>query len=832
MIDPGGHQGAFTRPAEPSDVVTRSEATSARCRVVVSDRGDGSTAVRDGILATLCFVLIAVVLGLPVLRRQAALGPDRMLDFDPLYGSARPLDAPLPTMNDPTPIALDWPRDLAIAHGLRQGRVDLWNPLAACGTPLWAELGGPFFPLKLPFYLFPSRLTYELFLLTRLAFAALGAYLLARRRGLGWIGAIAAGATFELCSPLMYQVRFGVYSNTFVLPWVLFGAEVLARRPGAPAAAGAGILLGLAASAGHAGIAVLVVGAFVVAMLMHVAARRRDPRVARSCLLWGALSLVVGLCLAAPTLLPTAELMTVASSYKDEASGQTLRSEIVSGWRVLLPPLLFLPGFAEGISLLGLLPVVAAMIGILSGGLDAPLLAVGFLGLLVAAPPIGLGWVSDLPVVRLILPFYGLPLVALPLSQAAGRGVEVLTAVPARVLGLAAVAPILLCLALWLVCAPGAGLALAVTLAKTPLPWLIPAVTVLLTAVALAARRSRVAWFVAPAMTILIICERLIANAPQLRQPTSEVLASPPSPPVRFLQDRLADGTGRMIGVPHRVGYPVTPMLFGLADVRGFAALPLRRYADYLRAVDVAAPPARRAPPSDMASSMVVQHVRVPLSPLLDLASARWLAVSRRSETPGSALDDDPALRLALDDGQVLLYENLAAVPRVRIVHRTAAVADENAARERVRGIGALTGHANELDLADMVVIEPDEDGVFPVVEPARAPDREAVWITEQSDPDGMAIVAQVESPGLVVITDTYAPGWYAWVDGTPTPIHPADLMFRAVPVPPGLHRIELRYRPRGFIAGVALFAVAAGWCALVFVLVAAKRRSPGWVSR
>lgn len=62
----------------------------------------------------------------------------------------------------------------------------------------------------------------------------------------------------------------------------------------------------------------------------------------------------------------------------------------------------------------------------------------------------------------------------------------------------------------------------------------------------------------------------------------------------------------------------------------GFSALPLRRYAEYLRAVDVAVPPAVPAPRSDMASSMVVQHVRVARSALLDLAAARWLAVPRR----------------------------------------------------------------------------------------------------------------------------------------------------------------------------------------------------------
>jgi hypothetical protein len=783
-------------------------------------------AIGNAVLATLCFGLTAVALAPPVLRGRAALGPDKMLDFDPLYGSLMPLEAPLPTMDDPTPIALDFPRDLAIAHGLRHGRLELWNPLAACGTPLWAELGGPFFPLKLPFYLLPSRLAYEVFLLSRLAFVGLGAYLLARRRGLGVIGAIAAGAVFELCTPLIDQVRFGVYSNTFVLPWALFGAEVLARRPGARTAIVAGILLGLAASAGHGGIALLIVGAFVTAILTHVVVRRRDPPAARSCLLWGGCSLVVGLCLSAPTLLPTAELMTVATTYKNEASGETLRSGLLSMWRVVLPFRLLLPGFADSISLLGLLPVTAAMVGLVAGGLDAPLLAVGVLGLVVVATPVGLGWLNDLPPIRLILPFYALPLVLLPLTQAAGTGVEVLARASARVLGLAAAAPLLICLALWLVCFPAAGLTLAAALARTPHTWLVPALVVVIGCTAAALRRSPLVRFVAPTLTVAMICERIVAGAPQLRQPTSEVLASPPSAAVRFLQDRLSDGTSRMLGVPHRVGYPMTPMIFGLADLRGFAALPLRRYAEYLRAVDVAAPPAAPSPRSDMASSMVVQHVRVARSALLDLAAARWLVVPRRHPgTPDPLLDGDPDLRLALDDGPVLVYENRAAVPRVRIVHAAVTLADENAAVAWARGIGARDGHARDLGLEDTVMIEADARGDRPALLPPRASAREVVRITEQQNPDRLGIEARLDSPGLVVVADTYAPGWHASVDGTPTSIHPADLMFRAVPVPAGLHHVELRYRPRGFTVGMVLFVAATVACALALVVTPRTER-------
>ena len=145
-----------------------------------------------------------------------------------------------------------------------------------------------------------------------------------------------------------------------------------------------------------------------------------------------------------------------------------------------------------------------------------------------------------------------------------------------------------------------------------------------------------------------------------------------------------------MVGVPHRVGYPVTTMLFGLPDIRGFAALPLRRYVEYLGAVDVMAPPEGAVQPSDIAASMVVHHVRVPRSPLLDVAAVRWVVLPRRGPgPPARLLDDDPDVQLALDHRQVLVYENHAALPRVRIAHTAVPVPDEDAARAWAQQTGA-----------------------------------------------------------------------------------------------------------------------------------------------
>lgn len=154
-------------------------------------------------------------------------------------------------LSDHTPAVLDLPRDLILARHVRQGQLPGWNPLSAAGAPLWAEQGGPFFPLKLPLYLLPSLATHKLFLCLRLIAAGLGAYLLARHRGLGHWPAEPAFATFQLCGALIEAFPFSAGSAECVLPWVILARAHLARRPTRRAARAGGLALGTAALSGQ-----------------------------------------------------------------------------------------------------------------------------------------------------------------------------------------------------------------------------------------------------------------------------------------------------------------------------------------------------------------------------------------------------------------------------------------------------------------------------------------------------------------------------------------------------------------------------------------------------
>jgi uncharacterized membrane protein YfhO len=70
---------------------------------------------------------------------------------------------------------------------------------------------------------------------------------------------------------------------------------------------------------------------------------------------------------------------------------------------------------------------------------------------------------------------------------------------------------------------------------------------------------------------------------------------------------------------------------------------------------------------------------------------------------------------------------------------------------------------------------------------------------------DRVGIEAELSDPGYVVLVDAYDPGWRASVDGHEARLLRANIAFRAVAVAAGHHTVELVYRPRSLLAGLAV---------------------------
>ena len=157
-----------------------------------------------------------------------------------------------------------------------------------------------------------------------------------------------------------------------------------------------------------------------------------------------------------------------------------------------------------------------------------------------------------------------------------------------------------------------------------------------------------------------------------------------------------------------------------------------------------------------------------------------------------------------LHSGDVKIYENLQVLPRAFGVGQTVIIPDQTTALARL----------------GMPDFDPARTAVLYSGLPNDAQQFEATVEIVASEPERVAIQARFPpSGGYLVLTDAYYPGWRATVDGAPEPIQRADLMFRAVLVPPGEHTIEFTYSPASWRLGLALSTLGILlWTVILFV--------------
>lgn len=171
----------------------------------------------------------------------------------------------------------------------------------------------------------------------------------------------------------------------------------------------------------------------------------------------------------------------------------------------------------------------------------------------------------------------------------------------------------------------------------------------------------------------------------------------------------------------------------------------------------------------------------------------------------------NPRLKL-VNSGDIKIYENLDWLPRAFAVH------EFQVAQGNEETMAALRD-----DLGRKVVLEkppPGEgqalSGRWALAGGSPSP-RDEMRILYYR-PEEVRLRADLAAPGFVVLTDSYYPGWRAWVDGQEVEILAADHLFRAVYLPPGKHILEFRYTSSSFAAGLLITQLTLG-LALALVL-------------
>jgi hypothetical protein len=170
--------------------------------------------------------------------------------------------------------------------------------------------------------------------------------------------------------------------------------------------------------------------------------------------------------------------------------------------------------------------------------------------------------------------------------------------------------------------------------------------------------------------------------------------------------------------------------------------------------------------------------------------------IDERTDTSESVLVSTSGHFRLVHSGDVKIYQNLDVLPRAFVVHRARVIEDGEAAVAAMRDEG----------------FRPDEEAILAeappgwgaLMSPQTTLDPDLVTIISY-EPERVTIEADLASEGYLILTDTYYPGWRAYVDDKELPIIRADLLFRAVSLSAGQHRVEFNYESGSSKIGAAV---------------------------
>ncbi len=278
---------------------------------------------------------------------------------------------------------------------------------------------------------------------------------------------------------------------------------------------------------------------------------------------------------------------------------------------------------------------------------------------------------------------------------------------------------------------------------------------------------------------------------------------------LRFL--RNDHDTFRILSLWGQTHMPNASRITGIEDVRLLGPILTNRYHLWWQLVDPNV--LSRGYPT----TRVTDHLE---SPLVGDFNVKYILESRLAYTGTFRLDlrersRDTRLSPLLGDLPVV-----ASTPWVEIRRNTRWLRPRAHFAENIVGVPSLR------DAVAVLAHDRDLPRRAAVVETGQ-PMATAVMGTGTvalSYPTERRVVMDVRSDrgGLVVLHDSFADGWSARVDGKPAEVLPVNVLSRGVIVPPGAHRVEMRYMPAVFIAAVAISAATLLGMALLLL-----RRTP-----
>jgi hypothetical protein len=307
-------------------------------------------------------------------------------------------------------------------------------------------------------------------------------------------------------------------------------------------------------------------------------------------------------------------------------------------------------------------------------------------------------------------------------------------------------------------------------------------------------------------------------EAPHLPKPSLENFLLPRPPDIRvrsfatpgpIARTLITEGSGRYISLNPKRTFPSgylaqrrhwwgllasqQSMLFGLEEAQGYDPVQLRRYWQFLRAID----------------PKPIQYNRAwflsPDRAAFDVLQIQWVVAPDPTALP------DGTNGSAAQQGVWTLFRLASVTPRVSVVGDWVVVPSSVAALKHVVGSRIAS---------TQVVLEHQPS--FPLVPAEQSGSASYRWL----DSDTALVQVDVRAPAIVLVRNTWDSNWTARVDGEPESVFPANYVVQGIEVSQGRHSILLEYQDPSVGVGLFLSVVSLTGFALGVLFLRVRART------
>jgi hypothetical protein len=700
-----------------------------------------------------------------------------------------------------------------------KGQAPLWNPNSGFGAPLLANMqSAPFSPFRLLIHLLPSQYGWDISIGLRMLIGGIFVFLYLRLFHCSFIASATAAVLFMFCGYNILHLNMGHLDVDVLAPAGVFALECIFRNPRPIRIAFGSVIVCFIILGG------MPESAFCVLLLMslYYAFRViffRSPDIAfykhLAAKAWPfCISTILGLLLSGPQLFPFIEYLRNSWTTHHASTTGLASQTLIGGITAIMPRIFGVELFMNWNNLnsfhvlpyIGAVPLFLALFSVFSTKDDNNRKLIYFYSIFcffVISKYFGfffINWIGRLPLFNIVIfTKYMQPEFAFSIAVLAGLGIDAL------IQGRLASRSVFLSLfsllgfaSLYLLIKP---LDLFPQLREDGIfHHVLVNTEIFLTFVLFALiltqlwrkKHSKLSLLL---LAMLAIAE-LIYYMPRDRALRYDAGTEPPY--VKFL--RSDHDRHRVFGV-ESILYPNASSYFDIDCITNLDAMYLPGYFRFVQSF--------LSPDSGerfVAESM--PHLDK-IAPYLSLLNVKYiLAEARPDKRPDllarQALFPEkiniPADFPLVYNGEIKIFRNNNSFPRTFIVPQAICADNEEAALDLLR--------KEKSNLRNIVVLEDaaahhcsdtasNQQGFQSGTQIERYSSREIVVRTQSS------------RDSFLVLTDSYYPGWKAFIDGQEQTILRADRLFRALPLKTGSHTVRFMYNPASYSLGLISLIVS-----------------------